>query len=173
MALHPNLWVVSQDQNTSDNVHIFPLFQPQSLSLCQPFIPTRIIPANNPEHSEVDQPCEAPDQQNPSKKHSDARRRWDTTEQKILYQRCGSMRSFSGNLPSLPSQSKRSGMRSMRIPLSKKYFLTKSKCCVRCRFPCMCSASSGYGRRIRGHGAVSISFRIPQERSGSTGQRGT
>jgi len=32
---------------------------------------------------------------------------------------------------------------------------------------------SGYVLRTSGHGAGSISFRIPQERSGSTRQRGT
>ena len=83
---------------------------------------------------------------------------------KILYQRCGSMRSCSGRLLSLPSKSKRSGMRSMRMPLSSTCFLKKLTRCAHSHFPFMCSASSGYGRRTSGHGAGSLSCRRQLQR---------
>jgi len=49
-------------------------------------------------------------------------------------------------------------MRSMKMRLSKKYFLKKLKYCAHSRFLFMCSASSGYGRRTIVHGAGSISL---------------
>jgi len=77
------------------------------------------------------------------------------------------MHSCSGRLLSLPSKSKRSGMRSMRMPLSSACFPKKLMRCAHSRFPFMCSASSGYGRRTSGHGAGSISCRRELQRLSS------